>query len=212
VKYGTASRREGSAGSEVEGREGLDSPNRVGTLRRYILGDGWDQGPVLEKDPMVRAATLTNAGERKSVSGPISTAPYLDPAVSKTRRGNVSRPMTGATGPARLRSLTRAKLQATRRKRLSGASIKLSPSLNVVAQQPACLECSHCTSTYMVKEKRAAQSIVPSPPSWADPCQKQIAGRASRPSRCLGAVGFLRGVNHLPPPRLHDHTPARTIS
>lgn len=47
-----------------------------------------DQGPVLEKDPMVRAATLPT---QEGVSEPISMALYLDPAASKTEGGNSSR-------------------------------------------------------------------------------------------------------------------------
>lgn len=49
---------------------------------------GMDQGPVLEKDPMVRAATLPT---QEGVSEPISMASYLDPAASKTEGGNSSR-------------------------------------------------------------------------------------------------------------------------
>ena len=66
-----------------------------------------DQGPVLEKDPMVRAATLPM---QEGVSRPISSAAFLDTAVSKTEGGNSSRPMTGATRPARLHGLTRSKM------------------------------------------------------------------------------------------------------
>lgn len=47
-----------------------------------------DQGPELEKDPMVRAATLPT---QEGVSGPISMVSFLDPAVSKTEGGNSSR-------------------------------------------------------------------------------------------------------------------------
>lgn len=49
---------------------------------------GMDQGPELEKDPMVRAATLP---AQEGVSRPISMASFLDPAVSKTEGGNSSR-------------------------------------------------------------------------------------------------------------------------
>lgn len=62
---------------------------REGSYRQDRSEQGrMDQGPVLEKDPMVRAATLPT---QEGVSGPISTAPYLDPAASKTEGGNSSR-------------------------------------------------------------------------------------------------------------------------
>lgn len=61
----------------------------VRTVRGEGEGSDWseqgrmDQGPVLEKDPMVRAATLPT---QEGASGPISRTWYLDPAASKTQR------------------------------------------------------------------------------------------------------------------------------
>lgn len=68
-----------------EGEEGLDRQDKGQTGSDQ---GGMDQGPVLEKDPMVRAATLPT---QEGASGPISSPSYLDPAVSKTKGGNSSR-------------------------------------------------------------------------------------------------------------------------